>query len=110
MFPSHHPFAFSAAGGRRGGRREIQSERETGEVQRPDGNFLLRRNLVTSHRNITLNRSITELQEKKKLALFVLLWQKSQLRLVFQDGYFHCQLQGLKSKVEINLRWIICGI
>lgn len=44
------------------------------------------------------------------LFFFVLLWQKSQVQLGFQDGYFHCQSRGLKSKVEINLRWIICVI
>lgn len=53
-------FAFSAAGGGEKRGQEGNTERETGEAQRPDGNFLLRRNLVTSHRNITLNRSITE--------------------------------------------------
>lgn len=59
-------FAFSAAGGGEKRGQEGNTERETGEAQRPDGNFLLRRNLVTSHRNITLNRSITELQEREK--------------------------------------------
>lgn len=59
VFPSHYLLLLVLLGG--GRRQEGNAWCETGELQHPDGNFLLQHNLVTSHRNITLNGSITEL-------------------------------------------------
>lgn len=75
-----------------------------GELRRSNSDFLLQRILVTSHRNRTLNRSITEL--KKTLGLFVLLGWNSNFRMRFK---MHICCVGPKD-LKVKLKSISDGL